>query len=246
MSDMPAERSTVEATGKGETAGEAKWAALRELESRVPGLVKEAVEYEVVSEGERGLLGVGFVEATVIARVSVPRTEPVATQPEAAPAASPPLAEPETNEELVAEVLGQICDGLGVKCDVRVTGNEEGYQATIEGDDLGAVIGRRGQIIDAIQQLAQSVLGRHAGLRIPLSVDAAGYRARRGEVLVGIAEQAASEAIESGMEIQLEPMSATERKVIHLHLQDREDIETLSEGADPNRFVVVRTHEPPA
>ncbi len=243
MSDAETKRDTVEATGTGETSGEAKWAALQELEKLAPGLVKEEVEYQVVSEGERGLLGVGVVEATVVARVTVAaRNRPVPRETSSAP--PPPLVDPETNEELVSEVLLQISKGLGVDCEVSVAEKDSGYEAILTGDDLGVVIGRHGQTIDAIQHLAQAVLGRHAGHRIPVVVDAADYRVRRAETLADIANQAAGEAIESGMEIQLEAMSASERKIIHVHLSERDDVETLSEGTEPNRFVVVRTLEP--
>jgi len=249
--EKPGELTQVEATGKGETSGEAKWAALRELERLVPNLVKEDVEYEVVAEGERGLLGVGFVEATVVARVQVAESAPVpavelveSDGAEAEVVSATPGREPETNEELIAEVLEHLCRGLDVECTVSVEQSGEGYAATIQGEDLGVVIGRHGQTIDSIQHLAQAALGRHAGARIPVSVDAADYRARRAKTLTDIAEQASDEAIETGMEIQLEAMSASERKIIHLHLADRADVETLSEGTEPNRFVVIRTPEP--
>ena len=248
--DTSAAPKTVEATGKGETSGEAKWAALRELERLVPSLVKDDVEYEIVAEGERGLLGVGFVEATVTARVHVADTSVDSPCPAASvPPATTPLPpatghEPETNEELIDDVVHRLCEGLGVDCTVVVESSESGYEATIRGDDLGVVIGRRGQTIDAIQHLVQAVVGRSAGTRIPVTVDAADYRARRAKTLADIADQAAAEAIETGMEIQLEPMSASERKIIHIHLTDRADVETLSESTEPNRFVVVRTPEP--
>ena len=247
--DTLAGPGSVEATGKGETSGEAKWAALRELERLVPELNKEDVEYEVIAEGERGLLGVGFVEATVTARVQVAAAPPgpVAEAAPSAPASAPaPRAErePETNEELIQEVVERLCLGLDVECTVAVASSEEGYAATIQGDDLGVVIGRRGQTIDAMQHLVQAVLGRFAETRIPVTVDAADYRARRAKTLMDIADQASVEAIETGMEIQLEPMSASERKIIHIHLAERADVETLSEGTEPNRFVVVRTPEP--
>lgn len=257
MSESASDTTVQEATGTGETTGEAKWAALRELEKLVPSLVKDDVEYEVVAEGERGLLGVGFVEATVVARIRVdaqpvdPATTsaagdaPAASGGDVAPASPKPLdREPESNEELIAELVERVCEGLAVECTVDVSGDETGYVASIAGEDLGVVIGRRGQTIDAIQHLAQAALGRYANARIPVTVDAADYRARRAKTLADIAEQAADEAIETEMEIQLEPMSASERKIIHMHLAERDDVETLSEGAEPNRFVVIRTPDP--
>jgi spoIIIJ-associated protein len=255
MSDPPGDERVVEATGTGETTGEAKWAALRELEKLVPSLVKDDVEYEVVAEGERGLLGVGFVEATVLARVtasgpiaeSASKGEAPAAPTETGPADPPerePDREPASGEELIGELLERVCAGLDVECSVAVETSEESYLATISGEDLGVVIGRRGQTIDAIQHLAQAALGRHAGTRIPVVVDAADYRVRRAKALAEIADQAAEEALETEMEIQLEAMSASERKIIHLYLADHAEVETLSEGNEPNRFVVVRTPEP--
>ena len=250
--ETPTEPRTVEATGKGETNGEAKWAALRELEKIVPQLVKDDVEYEVVAEGERGLLGVGFVEATVVARVRISEdaSADASTVEAVAETRSDPLpiaradGDPESDEELIAEVVENLCRGLDVECTVSVEPRDAGYAATIDGDDLGVVIGRHGQTIDSIQHLAQAVLGRHATKRVPVVVDAAGYRARRAKTLTDIAAQAADEAVDTGMEIQLEAMSTSERKIIHLHLADRSDVETLSEGTEPNRFVVVCTPEP--
>ena len=233
MNERLSEMKVFEVKGTGETTGEAKWAALRELEKLVPSLVKENVEYKVVSEGERGLLGVGFVEAVVTARFCMENTD-----------VESPVTDDEsftTNEELITNIIKRICSSFATKCTVKVDGDESGYQVTIQGDDLGVVIGRHGSNINAIQDLVQAALGRSAEKRIPVTVDAAGYRSRRSKVLKEIADQAAAEAIATDMEIELEPMLASERKIIHLYLDNRTDVETLSEGTEPKRFVLIRT-----
>ncbi len=214
----------VETTG--ETVGEAKWAALRELERLRPGLDKSAVRFEVVSEGERGLLGVGFAPARVVATVGdVPRAEPAKDE-----------------SELAADVrslVERIAFELGASCRVEVRETEDGLIASCTGGDLGMLIGRRGQTIDAIQYVVNAIVNRGGGERIGVTVDAAGYRERRRVVLEQLAVRSAREAIDSGRPVELEPMTAVERKVVHVRLQDLDGVETSSEGTEPNRYVVV-------
>ena len=216
----------VEATG--ETVGEAKWAALRELERLHPGLEKAEVSFEVLSEGERGLLGVGYLPARVIARA-----ERGAATPEPAP------EEPGTPPAKLREFLARVCTALELPGTIAIGEDEEQLLARVSGPDLGLLIGKRGQTIDAIQYLANAVVWRHDEDRKQIVVDAAGYRARRRSTLERIAERAAADAVRSGMPVALEPMSAVERKIVHLCLQERGDVETSSEGTEPNRHVVV-------
>jgi len=134
----------VEATG--ETVGEAKWAALRELEKRRPGLDKSSVRFQVVSEGERGLLGVGYAPARVIATVSA---DTLAER------------EPVDESELAAEareLVERIVDGIGVVGRIEIEEDEETLTLSCAGPDLGMLIGRHGQTIDAIQYLANAVM----------------------------------------------------------------------------------------
>jgi spoIIIJ-associated protein len=216
---------TVEATG--ETVGEAKWAALRELELRHPGLDKSAVEFEVVSEGERGLLGVGYAPARVVA--SVPE------------AAIPVAAVDESN--LTADVRGlmlRITAALGVEGRIDVREDDETVTATCFAADAGLLIGRHGQTIDAIQYLLNAISHRRGDEpRKEVVVDAAGYRERRRATLESLALRTAEQARASGEEVELEPMTAVERKVVHLVLKEREGVGTRSEGTEPNRYVVV-------
>jgi spoIIIJ-associated protein len=220
MSDL-----TVEATG--ETVGEAKWAALRELELRHPGLDKSAVQFEVVSEGERGLLGVGYAPARVVAHVPEDAFD------------VPPLDESDLAGE-VRGLLTLVAAALGIETRIDVSEDEEAVTAVLGAADAGLLIGRHGQTIDAIQYLLNAIAHRRGDdPHKEVVVDAAGYRERRRVTLESLAARTADQARMSGEAVELEPMTAVERKVVHLALKERGDVETRSEGTEPNRYVVV-------
>ena len=222
---------SVEATG--ETVGEAKWQALRELERLAPGLDKAGVRFEVLSEGERGLLGVGYAPARVIATVDAPPTTPQEA------AAAPAGDESELAAD-IREVLERIATGVGVHCRIDVVEDDETVTTSLTGDDLGLLIGRHGQTIDAIQYLVNALAYRAYGDgRKNVVVDAAGYRERRRETLESLATRSAEHAQASGEPVELEPMSSIERRIIHLCLQDLPGVSTRSEGEEPYRYVVV-------
>ncbi|HSB38363.1 MAG TPA: RNA-binding cell elongation regulator Jag/EloR [Gaiellaceae bacterium] len=220
----------VEATG--ETVGEAKWAALRELEKLQPGIDKAEVRFQVVSEGERGLLGVGYAPARVVASVET-----------GAVVAEPPASEPVDESEQAAEVrevVERILAAIGAQARIEIEEGDETLTATIVGRELGLVIGKHGQTIDAIQYLANAVVWRGRGdERKAVVVDAAGYRARREATLEALARRSAERAISTARSVELDPMTAVERKVVHLCLKDVEGVVTRSEGTEPNRFVVI-------
>jgi spoIIIJ-associated protein len=193
---------SVEATG--ETVGEAKWAALRELEQLVPGLDRESVQFQVVSEGERGLLGVGFTPAHVIASAGA-------------------QARSSQEEDMVVggvrEIVERIAAGIGAEVVASARENEGVVTVSCSGPDVALFIGKHGQTIDAIQYLANAI-ARAEGAEHAVVVDAAGYRARRTATLETLARRTAQRA------------SATGRR-------DDPEVETASEGSEPNRFVVV-------
>jgi spoIIIJ-associated protein len=217
----------VEATG--ETVGEAKWAALRELERLAPGLDKASVRFQVVSEGERGLLGVGYAPARVVAKASAD--------------APPPAQDPGDDTPIAGharELVERIVGAIGLRCRVDVVEHEEAVHVTCSGHDLGILIGRHGHTIDAIQYLANAIVHRaNPDERKEVVVDAEGYRDRRRTMLESLAVRSAKRAIADGVPVELEPMTAVERKVVHLRLKEFEGVETSSEGTEPNRFVVV-------
>ena len=207
----------------GETVGEAKWAALRELERLVPNLDRDRVEFEVVSEGERGLLGVGYTPARVVARVA-----DVAT------------AGAEESEQAAAarDFVERIAAAIGANVTVATSEEDDVVTVTCFGADLGLFIGKHGQTIDAIQYLANAI-ARAEGVPHDVIVDAAGYRARRTATLEAVAERAARRASATGQPIQLDPMTSIERKIVHEALKEDPEVETESEGTEPNRFVVI-------
>jgi spoIIIJ-associated protein len=225
------DRLTVEATG--ETVGEAKWAALRELEQRYPAIDRSAVEFEVVSEGERGLLGVGYAPARVLASVvATSLNEEMPTGPR------------EGESELAADVralVERIAAAIGVPCRVEAREDAEAvHLACSSTGDLGGLIGRHGQTIDAIQYLVNAIVFRGYGNeRKEVVVDAAGYRERRREHLESLAMRSAERALRELERVELEPMTALERKVIHVRLKEYDGVETSSEGVEPNRYVVI-------
>ncbi|MDQ3822667.1 MAG: protein jag [Actinomycetota bacterium] len=219
----------VEVEATGETVGEAKWAALRELERLAPGLDKSAVRFQVVSEGERGLLGVGYAPARVVA---------------SAPTAPAPVTRETADESPVAalarEVVERIVAATGIQCRVDVVEGDESVVVSCSGRDLGVLIGRHGQTIDAIQYLANAIVHRtHQDEAKDVVVDAEGYRERRRAALEALAVRSAKRVLEEGEPVELEPMTAVERKVVHLRLKEFEGVETASEGTEPNRFVVI-------
>jgi spoIIIJ-associated protein len=216
---------SVEATG--ETVGEAKWSALRELEQRAPGIDREAVRFQVVSEGERGLLGVGYTPARVVATVERP---PVA----------PPSPDEAGEAGAARALLERTLAALGVAGTVAVEEGDDEVTATVTGPDLGVLIGRHGQMIDALQYLANAIAHRAVGDdRRRIVIDAAGYRARRSATLESMARRSAEQASATGRPVALEPMSAVERRLVHEALKDDPEVETSSEGAEPHRYVVV-------
>jgi spoIIIJ-associated protein len=218
---------TVEATG--ETVGEAKWAALRELEGRFPGIDKSAVRFEVLSEGERGLLGVGYAPARVLAQLP-------AEVAEAAQAAVDEGGIAADARALVARIVA----ALGIDARVDVHEDDESVVVTCSGPDVALLIGRHGQTIDAIQYLLNAIGHRtHGEVRKEIVVDAAGYRERRRATLESLAVRAAERVLATGGREELEPMTAIERKVVYLRLKEFDGVATSSEGAEPNRYVVV-------
>jgi spoIIIJ-associated protein len=139
----------------------------------------------------------------------------------------------------VRDLLEQVADGIGVDADVQVTEEDDVITGELVGDDLGLVIGHHGQTIDAIQHLAYRIAFRQTDDPIRVVIDAAGYRERRAVALRAAADQAAEAATHDGRPVALEAMSALERKVVHEHLKGRHDVETYSEGQEPDRRLVV-------
>ena len=215
----------VEATG--ETVGEAKWAALRELEKLHPGLDKGAVRFQVVSEGERGLLGVGYAPARVVALVDAESAQ----------------GSTDGESDLAGEVrdlVERITTGIGIRCRHRHRRGRRGDHGLVLGLEPRA-LDRQARSDDRCDPVPgeRDRVARDPDGRKDVVVDAAGYRDRRRTALEALAIRSAEEALATHSSVELEPMTAVERKTVHLRLKEYDGVETGSEGTEPNRFIVI-------
>ena len=241
---------------RGKTVDEAVAKALAEL-----GLEREDVSVEIVERGKSGFLGLGAVDAVIQVSYEGPDDEPAPqvkepepvkkeapAKKEAQPEAEKP-AQPEparkaratgTQAEQTEAFLKGLMEHMGVEAEIAITPRKGGgLDVDLSGSGIGAVIGRRGETLDAIQHLTNYAVNRGSDKRSHINVDAEGYRAKREESLVRLAEKMAAKAIKYKRSMALEPMNSYERHVIHAALQDYEGVTTSSTGSEPNRRVVV-------
>ena len=210
---------TIETTGK--TEEEAVTAALAEL-----GVSRDEVSVEILERAKSGFLGIGAVQAKVRVSYEAPDPEP----------------EPETDGpgERAERFLAGLMEHMGVEAEVEISEREiGGFVARLSGNGMGAVIGRRGETLDAIQHLTNYAVNRGCDKRVHISVDAENYRSKREESLVRLAEKMAAKAVKYRRSMALEPMNSYERHVIHTALQEYPGVSTSSTGVEPNRRVVV-------
>jgi spoIIIJ-associated protein len=150
------------------------------------------------------------------------------------------MAAQDDTEQVVEELLERVVDALGLSASVEVVSDGESITGTVHGDDLGLFIGRHGQTIEAVQHLAYRItVHRGDGERKRIVIDAEGYRARREEALHRQADQAAEDAVRYKRPVALDAMTASERKLVHEYLRERGDVETYSEGEEPDRHLMV-------
>jgi spoIIIJ-associated protein len=153
---------------------------------------------------------------------------------------SPSFDWPDDPAERAQELVEGVLDELDIEGDVVVEESEQRILLTVQGeDDYGLLIGKRGQTIDALQLLCYQAAFRGMRERKRVVVDAAGYRARRRETLEGRADRAAEQALSNNRVVEMDPMSAQERRVVHERLKERSGVETYSEGDEPRRCVIV-------
>ena len=150
------------------------------------------------------------------------------------------MATERDTDELVEELLERVVDALGLNASVEVVAEGDTIVGTVHGTDLGLFIGRHGQTIEAVQHLAyRMAVHRGDAVRKRIVIDAEGYRARREEALHRQADQAADDAVRYKRPVSLDAMTASERKIVHEYLRERGDVETYSEGEEPDRHLVV-------
>lgn len=147
---------------------------------------------------------------------------------------------PDAPAERARELVEGVLDELDLDGEVSIEEDDERIEITVEGDDdYGLLIGKRGQTIDALQLLCYQAAFRGLRERKRVVLDAAGYRDRRRETLAGRADRAAEQALSNNRIVEMDPMSAQERRVVHERLKERAGVETYSEGDEPHRCVVV-------
>jgi spoIIIJ-associated protein len=220
MSDPPLD-AELSAEGEGDSLGEAKWAAMKELEPRFPGITAECVRFDVVEDPGAG--GVARVRAEVDQDAWRDVAETI----------------PEEPAERVRAVVGRVVHALGLRATVDIEESDDEIRATVNGEELGLLIGKHGTTIDAVQHLAFRAAFRGRETRKQVTVDAAGYRDRREAALHRMADRAAAEALRYDRAVELEPMRAPERKIVHTYLSERSDVATHSEGDEPDRRLAI-------
>ncbi len=217
------------------TVEEAIQKALEQL-----GVSRKEVEVTVVKEGKHGILGLGGEEATV-------RVQLLAEAPGEADEV------PGEREKVAREAVETLLVRLGVEASVAsqikppVEGNEEApgvITLDVTGDDLGILIGRRGQTLAALQYIARLIVAHQAKARVPVVIDVEGYKQRRYGALRALAWRMAEQVKERKKSFALEPMLAYERRIIHLALADDPDVVTESVGEGEARKVVIMLREP--
>ena len=238
-------------------------AAIAEALSEL-GMDRDDVSVEILERAKSGFLGIGASPARVRVSYECPDEEPVKAPapaksepkprtekkpaPEKKPAAAPapaPAAKPaDPNEPAVYGEIRAFLSGLlermGVNAEIEIGPRENGgVNVNLTGAAMGAIIGRRGETLDAIQHLTNYVVNKTNDKHLHISVDAEAYRAKREESLARLAEKMAEKAIKYKRSMALEPMNSYERHVIHTALQNYEGVTTSSTGVEPNRRVVV-------
>ena len=219
---MAADDARVEAEGA--TLGEAKRTAFKELERDHPGLAQEDVDFEVLDEGDPDSDRPAHVAAVLDAEAWEEHADELPDEP----------------AERVRVLVARVVAAMELEGSVDIEETDDEIRATVNGPDLGVLIGRHGSTIDALQDIVSR--GAYPGppqSRKRVVVDAAGYREKREATLQRQADRAVADALDFARPVELEPMSSHERKVVHNYLAERTDVETHSEGDEPERRLVV-------
>jgi len=199
-------------TKEAKTVDEAVQLALEEL-----GIDEDHAEIEVIDEGSKGLLGIIGNRNAVVK-----------------------VTEKMDIDTVVKEFLEPLFDKLGIEADMEITREEDVINIRLTGDDVGIIIGRRGETLDALQYLISLVINRYTPEYTRVILDVGDYRQKRSESLQRLARKVAAKVARTKKNITLEAMNPYERRIIHSSLQDFPNITTVSVGEEPNRKVVIR------
>ncbi len=201
--------------GRGKTIEEAINHGLQQL-----GVTQDQVETEVIQVPESGVFGIfGKKEAIVEVRLQ------------------------DTVAKRAEEFLGEMLEAMEIPCVIETRQEDNTLFIEIKGDDMGILIGRRGQTLDSLQYLVSLVVNRNGGHYIRVILDTENYRDKRQKTLEALADKMASKAVRYGRKMSLEPMNPSERRIIHARLQKDDRVFTFSEGDEPYRHVVIQLKE---
>lgn len=198
-------------TAKGQTVEEAVESALAQLNS-----TRDSVQIEVEDEGKRGLFGIFGSRQAIVHVTLLP--DPI---------------------EESCEFLKKVSKEMGVKANITIHREGKDVIFQLKGEKIALLIGKRGQTLNSLQYLTQLVANRYSNQYLNIIVDAEGYRERRNETLILLAQRMANKAIKTGKELSLEPMPSYERKIIHTALKENNKVKTTSHGTDPYRHLVI-------
>jgi len=236
------------ARASGSTVQMAVQRALAELDIAPGELEDDEYSVTIIRPAQEGFMGVGGVDALVEVRLLVDREELRSEAQDAEDDEDALEMDDDLDEEFVQpepgsgrlrELLTVILHHLGLEAKIRIIEKAESVSAELTGEDLGIIIGKRGQTIDAIEYLANVILYPHPSARKRVQVDAEGYKERRRQNIERVAVRRAEEVARRGRPVQLEPMTAAERKIVHLVLKDWHEVVTESHGREPNRVVTI-------
>ena len=182
------------------------------------GITSDQLEYEVLDKGSTGFLGIGSKNAVIKARKKF------------------------SIDENVVEFLSSIFDAMKMEVEILVAVNEEEHiiEVELKGDDMGILIGKRGQTLDSLQYLTNLAINKHSDEYYKVKIDTEDYRKRRKETLENLAKNIAYKVKRTKRPVSLEPMNPFERRIIHSALQNDPLVSTHSEGEEPYRHVVVK------
>ncbi|MCJ8013065.1 protein jag [Paenibacillus sp. KQZ6P-2] len=224
----------------GKTVEEAVRQGLAQL-----GVSQDRVTVNIITQPSKGFLGLIGVKEAKVELTLLPDPEPTPVKTASTLPLDPavPVAEEEKTEldpyEEAVQFIKDVGKSMGLDVTVDVQHAKDVTTLQIFGPDLGLIIGRRGQTLDALQYLANIVANRYSDSYIRIVLDAENFRERRKKTLEDLADRLAGRVIRSHKEVVLEPMSSQERKVIHSRLQDHPQVKTYSKGEEPNRRIVI-------
>ena len=179
------------------------------------GATSDQIEYEVVEKGSTGFLGIGSKAAVIKVRKKC------------------------STEDVMREFLEKVFDAMELEVEIQITNSENNYSVELKGDEMGVLIGKRGQTLDSLQYLTNLAVNKNSDEYVKVKIDTEDYRKRRKETLENLAKNIAYKVKRTKRPVSLEPMNPFERRVIHSALQNDKFVTTHSEGEEPYRHVVV-------